>query len=83
MPPTGIVLAQLGGPRDQKEVEPFVRAIFADPDLVPIPGIETPAEIEEIVAYAVGHGTIGNAPGVNHTTLADVIDGGEVDASNC
>jgi len=28
------------------------------------------AEIEEIVAYAVGHGSIGNAPGVNHTTLA-------------
>ncbi len=35
---TGIVLAQLGGPRDLQEVEPFVRAIFADPDLVPIPG---------------------------------------------
>ncbi|MEX0281512.1 MAG: vitamin B12-dependent ribonucleotide reductase [Arenibacterium sp.] len=28
------------------------------------------AEIEEIVAYAVGHGSIGNAPGINHTTLA-------------
>ncbi|MFK7875217.1 MAG: vitamin B12-dependent ribonucleotide reductase [Paracoccaceae bacterium] len=28
------------------------------------------AQIEEIVAYAVGHGTIGNAPGVNHTSLA-------------
>ncbi|NRB35015.1 MAG: vitamin B12-dependent ribonucleotide reductase, partial [Rhodobacteraceae bacterium] len=28
------------------------------------------AQIEEIVSYAVGHGTIGNAPGVNHTTLA-------------
>jgi len=28
------------------------------------------AEIEEIVSYAVGHGTIGNAPGINHTTLA-------------
>src|SRR6056297_1739686 len=27
------------------------------------------AEIEEIVAYAVGHGTIGNAPGINHTSL--------------
>ena len=27
------------------------------------------AQIEEIVAYAVGHGTIGNAPGINHTTL--------------
>jgi ribonucleoside-diphosphate reductase alpha chain len=27
------------------------------------------AEIEEIVAYAVGHGSIGNAPGINHTTL--------------
>jgi ferrochelatase len=38
MPKTGIILAQLGGPRDQREVEPFVRAIFADPDLVPIPG---------------------------------------------
>jgi ribonucleoside-diphosphate reductase alpha chain len=28
------------------------------------------AQIEEIVAYAVGHGSIGNAPGINHTTLA-------------
>ncbi|MEM1361495.1 MAG: vitamin B12-dependent ribonucleotide reductase [Pseudomonadota bacterium] len=27
------------------------------------------AEIEEIVAYAVGHGTLGNAAGVNHTAL--------------
>ena len=26
-----------------------------------------PAQIEEIVSYAVGHGTLGNAPGVNHT----------------
>jgi ribonucleoside-diphosphate reductase alpha chain len=28
-----------------------------------------PAEIEEIVAYAVGHGTLGNAPGINHAAL--------------
>ena len=28
------------------------------------------AQIEEITAYAVGHGTLGNAPGINHTTLA-------------
>jgi ribonucleoside-diphosphate reductase alpha chain len=27
------------------------------------------AQIEEIVGYAVGHGTIGNAPSINHTTL--------------
>ncbi|QIE44191.1 vitamin B12-dependent ribonucleotide reductase [Pseudohalocynthiibacter aestuariivivens] len=27
------------------------------------------AQIEEIVSYAVGHATIGNAPGVNHTSL--------------
>ncbi|MEO8531180.1 MAG: adenosylcobalamin-dependent ribonucleoside-diphosphate reductase, partial [Deltaproteobacteria bacterium] len=27
------------------------------------------AQIEEIIAYAVGHGTIGNAPGINHTSL--------------
>ncbi|MAI57831.1 MAG: ribonucleoside-diphosphate reductase, adenosylcobalamin-dependent [Rhodobacteraceae bacterium] len=27
------------------------------------------AEIEEIVSYAVGHGTLGNAPRINHTSL--------------
>jgi ribonucleoside-diphosphate reductase alpha chain len=27
------------------------------------------AQIEEIISYAVGHGSIGNAPGINHTTL--------------
>jgi ribonucleoside-diphosphate reductase alpha chain len=27
------------------------------------------AQIGEIISYAVGHGTIGNAPGVNHTSL--------------
>jgi len=29
----------------------------------------SPAEIGEIVAYAVGHGTLGNAPVINHTAL--------------
>ncbi|MBF9033816.1 vitamin B12-dependent ribonucleotide reductase [Rhodobacterales bacterium HKCCE2091] len=29
----------------------------------------TPAQTEEIIAYAVGHGTLGQAPGVNHTAL--------------
>jgi len=28
-----------------------------------------PAQIEEIVAYAVGHGTLGNAPDINPTSL--------------
>ncbi|MEP3846350.1 MAG: vitamin B12-dependent ribonucleotide reductase [Paracoccaceae bacterium] len=28
------------------------------------------AQIEEIVSYAVGHGTIGNAPAINHTSLS-------------
>jgi len=27
------------------------------------------AEIEEIISYAVGHGSMGNAPGINHTSL--------------
>ncbi len=27
------------------------------------------AQIEEMTAYAVGHGTMGNAPGINHTSL--------------
>ncbi|MEO0703631.1 MAG: vitamin B12-dependent ribonucleotide reductase [Pseudomonadota bacterium] len=29
----------------------------------------SPAHIEEVVSYAVGHGTLGNAPGINHTSL--------------
>ncbi|MDR9394205.1 MAG: vitamin B12-dependent ribonucleotide reductase [Roseovarius sp.] len=29
-----------------------------------------PAQIGEIVSYAVGHGSIGNAPGINHRSLA-------------
>ena len=29
----------------------------------------SPSEIEEIVAYAVGHGSLGQAPGINHTSL--------------
>src|SRR6056297_1118582 len=28
-----------------------------------------PGQIEEIVSYAVGHGSLGNAPGINHTSL--------------
>jgi len=27
------------------------------------------AQIEEIIAYAVGHGSLGNCPGINHTAL--------------
>ena len=27
------------------------------------------AQSEEIISYAVGHGTMGNAPGINHTSL--------------
>jgi len=27
------------------------------------------SQIEEIIAYAVGHGTLGQAPGINHTSL--------------
>jgi len=29
----------------------------------------TSSQVEEIVSYAVGHATLGNAPGVNHTSL--------------
>ncbi|SFP09508.1 vitamin B12-dependent ribonucleotide reductase [Tranquillimonas alkanivorans] len=29
----------------------------------------TSAQVEEIVAYAVGHGTLGNAPGITHAAL--------------
>ncbi len=29
----------------------------------------TPAQVEEIIAYAVGHGTLGNCAGINHAAL--------------
>jgi ribonucleoside-diphosphate reductase alpha chain len=29
----------------------------------------TPSQVAEIVAYAVGHGSLGQAPGINHTAL--------------
>ena len=38
MPRTGVVVAQLGGPERLADVEPFIRAIFEDPRLVPLPG---------------------------------------------
>lgn len=34
----GVVVAQLGGPRDASEVAPFIRAVFADPDTVALRG---------------------------------------------
>ncbi len=37
-PRLGIVLAQMGGPGELDDVEPFIRAIFGDPDLVDVPG---------------------------------------------
>jgi ferrochelatase len=33
-----VIVAQLGGPQNLDEVEPFIRAIFNDPMLVPLPG---------------------------------------------
>ncbi|HQZ33066.1 MAG TPA: ferrochelatase [Ilumatobacteraceae bacterium] len=48
---TGIVLAQLGGPERLEDVEPFIRSIFADPLLVPLPGgLRTRAAISAMVA---------------------------------
>jgi ferrochelatase len=38
MPEIGIIVAQMGGPATQEAVEPFIRSIFEDPDLVPLPG---------------------------------------------
>lgn len=38
MTKTGIVLAQMGGPANLDEVEPFIRSIFTDKDVVPTPG---------------------------------------------
>ncbi len=37
-PKLGILLAQMGGPADLDQVEPFIKAIFADPDLIDVPG---------------------------------------------
>ena len=35
---TGVVVAQLGGPESLVDIKPFIRSIFSDPRLVPLPG---------------------------------------------
>jgi len=35
---TGVVLAQMGGPGCVADVEPFIRSVFCDPDVVSLPG---------------------------------------------
>ncbi len=53
MAPIGIIVAQLGGPRTLDEVEPFIRSIFADPHLVPLPGgTRTRAVLSTAIAKA-------------------------------
>lgn len=46
----GIVLAQMGGPADLDQVEPFIKSIFADPDLIDVPG---PAWTSQVVGTIV------------------------------
>ena len=47
----GVVVAQLGGPESLAEVRPFIRSIFADPHLVPLPGGSlTRAAVSTLVA---------------------------------
>ena len=54
-PRLGIVLAQMGGPAELDEVEPFIKAIFADPDLIDVPGPAwTSAAVGTIVSKVRG-----------------------------
>ncbi len=46
----GVVLVQMGGPLDLDQVEPFIKSIFADPDLIAVPG---PAWTSELVGTIV------------------------------
>jgi len=53
MPSTGVVVAQLGGPESLADVEPFIRSIFNDPRLVPLPGgPRTRSVVSALVARA-------------------------------
>jgi ferrochelatase len=53
VPRTGVVVAQLGGPETLSDVEPFIRAIFDDPRLVPLPGgPRTRSVVSTLVARA-------------------------------
>ena len=53
MAPTGIIVAQLGGPETLDDVEPFIRSIFADPHLVPLPGgPRTRSVLSSVIARA-------------------------------
>ena len=53
MPPCGVIVAQLGGPETLDDVEPFIKSIFADPHLVPLPGgPRTRSAVSSLVAKA-------------------------------
>jgi ferrochelatase len=75
VPSTGIVVAQFGGPATLAEVEPFIRSIFADPHLVPLPGgTRTRSVLSSLVAKAraprsrANYAAIGGGSGIAATT---------------
>ena len=41
-PPTAVLLMNYGGPERAEDCRPYLRNIFMDPDLIPIPGIVRP-----------------------------------------
>jgi ferrochelatase len=41
-PKAGVALLTMGGPEKEEEVEPFLRDLFADPDLIRLPAIMRP-----------------------------------------
>jgi ferrochelatase len=46
----GILLLQLGGPDSQEAVEPFLRRLFSDPDIIPVPG---GPGVQHLLAWAI------------------------------
>jgi ferrochelatase len=47
----GILLLQLGGPERQEAVAPFLRNLFSDPDIIPVPGGPGP---QKALAWLIG-----------------------------
>ncbi len=69
-------MAQLGGPANLDEVEPFIRSIFADPHLVPLPGgARTRSILSSLIAKARAprsrskYAAIGGGSPIGATTL--------------
>jgi ferrochelatase len=75
--PTGVVLMNLGGPRNEEEIAPFLTSLLSDPQVVPVPWPVRPLLARKIArrrspAVAEHYRAIGGSSPIEEQTRAQV-----------